>query len=277
MTNSATIVRHYENGDLNERLRAALDAGPLAGSALAPGDLAPIDQFHMRGLAATVDLADAAGIDGGTAVLDIGSGIGGPSRYLAATFGCQVTGIDLTPAFVAAATLLASRTGLAGKVRYECGDALSLPYGDGSFDLVWTQHVAMNIADRARHYREAHRVLRKGGRLATYDIVAGTPELAYFPLPWARDPDTSFLLSAAATRSALEAAGFRVAAWVDQTSAGIAWLDEMQQRQSQPAAPAQPPGLTLTMGPEFPTMIANLGRNMRERRAGLLQAVLERA
>jgi len=274
MSEIAKIVHHYGRDDLTARLKTALAAAGLGEGRLSPATLAPLDQFHSRGLAATIDLAAAAGIEPGAEVLDIGSGLGGPSRYLAAKFGCHVRGIDLSPAFVVAAKFLAERSGLADKVAYQCADALDLPYAANTFDIAWTQHVAMNIADRDHLYAEAFRVLRCGGRLAIFDVVAGATGPLHFPVPWSRGPETSFLLTPAAMRDVLERQGFRVTTWADRTEASIAWFAERQKAQSTDAAPAL--GLHIVMGPEFPTMTANLGRNLREGRAALVEAVLER-
>jgi SAM-dependent methyltransferase len=277
MTEPDKVIQHYGGRDaLTARLDEALEAAGLAGRQLSPADLAPLDQFHTRGMAATVELADAVGMGRGMKVIDIGSGLGGPSRYLAATFGCRVQGVDLSPSFVEAATYLGERAGLGDKVAYDCANALALPYDDGTFDLAWTQHVAMNIADRARLYAEVHRVLRPGGRFAIYDVVAGANGPLLFPVPWSRGPETSFLVTPASMRATLEAQGFRVSVWADRTESGVAWFEAQQKARE--TAPASPPalGIHVAMGAEFPAMAANLGRNLREGRAGLIQAVLER-
>src|SRR6201997_1462089 len=209
MTDVLDGVRdHYRATGLTERLKTVLkDLGP-ENQPLTPQQLGGLDQFHTRGLAATAELAKLAEITAEMSVLDVGSGVGGPARFLAATYGCRVTGVDLSEPFEDAARYLTERTGQSGQVSFETASALQLPFDDGRFDAVLLQHVAMNISDRAGLYREIRHVLKRGGRFATFDIVlkGGEP---HYPVPWARTSATSFLLTAAATGEAIENAGFR--------------------------------------------------------------------
>jgi len=260
---------HYGEGDLVRRV-----AGALALTHPGPGpvpwaELAPLDQFHVRGLAATRDLAAEFGLPEGDAVLDVGCGLGGPARCLASLHHWRVTGVDLSLPFIEVARMLAERTGLAGRVRFLQADALELPFPDGAFDGAWTQHAAMNIADRDRLYRGIRRVLKPGGRLAVCDVVAGGGGPAHFPVPWARTAGDSFLLTAEAMREALGRAGFVPVSWADKTEEAVAWFAQRDRQ-----APQGPLGLQVVMGDGFPEMSANFARNLREGRTGIVQAVL---
>jgi sarcosine/dimethylglycine N-methyltransferase len=270
MTDALDDVRdHYRATGLTERLKTALTTLGPEDQRLTPEHLGALDQFHTRGLAATTELAKLAGIAADMSVLDVGSGVGGPARFLAATYGCRVTGVDLSQPFVDAARYLTERTGQSGQVSFQTASALELPFDDGRFDVVLLQHVAMNISDRARLYREIRRVLKSGGRFATFDVVLMSGE-PHYPVPWARTPATSFVLTPAATRQAIEPAGFRTLTWRDDTEAAKAWIAQLR-------ASGPPPSLNLgvVMGPEFAQLSANLGRNLMEGRLGILTAVFE--
>jgi SAM-dependent methyltransferase len=271
MTDSTAAARqHYSATGLTERLQSALAALAPEDQLLTVAQLAPLDQFHIRGLHATAELANAATLDESSRVIDIGSGIGGPARYLASMFDCQVTGLDLSPSFVDAATYLTHRCALANRATFLVGDALQLPFPPGSFDAVFLQHVAMNIADRDALYSGVYRVLAPGGRFITYDLVRRHDEVLY-PVPWARDPAQSLLLTEDQTRAALQQAGFRTRLWRNDTRLAIEWF------QATTAAPS--PGgfnLGLVMGPDFRTMTANLARNLEENRLDVVSAVLVR-
>lgn len=163
MTDRLDGVReHYRATGLTERLKTAITALGPEEQRLTSQQLGALDQFHTRGLAATAELAKLAGITADMSVLDVGSGVGGPARFLAATYGCWVSGVDISEPFVDAARYLTERTGQSGQVSFQTASAVELPFDDSRFNLVFLQHVAMNICDPARLYREPRRVLKSG-------------------------------------------------------------------------------------------------------------------
>jgi ubiquinone/menaquinone biosynthesis C-methylase UbiE len=276
MSESAEIARHYSRSGLVDRVLAALKEAGKDIDHLTIDDLAPIDEFHSRRRLATEELARMLAPKPGQTLIDVGSGLGGPSRYLAKVCGCRVSGVDLTPEFVATATELARRTGLSDKVDFRQGSALELPFADGSFDLAWSQNVAMNIADRPRYYAQMRRVLVPGGRLAIQDVAQGPASAPYYPVMWADTPATSFLRAPEETRAMLEAAGFKVLAWNDNTDAAIAEAKAERARQS--ANPGERPilGIHVVVGPSFSEKARNGQRSMLENRIRLINAVLSR-
>ncbi len=265
------VERHYTRGDLAGAILAALKAAGKDPEKLTAGDLAPVDEFHVRGREATLELARRLDLDATKHVLDVGSGLGGPSRCLAAEFGCRVTGLDLTEEYCRVATMLAERTGLAGRVEYRQGDALALPFANAAFEVVWTQHTAMNIADKPQLYAEIRRVLKPGGWLGIYDILAGPGGAPHFPVPWAREPSTSFLVTPEELRRLLEEGGFTIVSWRDTTEAGRTWFRAVAQRLREGGPP--PLGFHLLLGPEFAVMAENQRRNLEEHRIALVEVV----
>jgi ubiquinone/menaquinone biosynthesis C-methylase UbiE len=172
--------------------------------------LAPYDHFHGRGLEATEEAAESMQASASDHILDIGSGIGGPARYVASRFGCRVTGIDLTPEFCAVAAHLTRLLGLDQRVTFEVGDALAMPFPDASFAGAYSMNVSMNIADKLAFYREIHRVLKPGAWLALSEIAKGAGGDLDYPTPWAKSARTSFLATPEQTRAGLGEAGFEV-------------------------------------------------------------------
>lgn len=265
------IQTHYTRADLGDVILTALEKAGKDVNRLTPEDLAPIDQFHIRGRAATLELARAAGLDAAKHVLDVGSGVGGTSRCLAKEFGCRVTGIDLTDEYCRAAVMLSAKTGLAHLVDYRQGDATKLPFDDQTFDVVWTEHVAMNIPDKTLLYKEMHRVLKPGGTLAIYDVLAGPSGPVLFPVPWAHTPDTSFLVSPNELRKLLEETEFTVTDWSDTTEAARAWFVTLAEKIRKEGFPSL--GFHLLLGADFKAMAQNQGRNLQEGRIVLAQIV----
>ncbi|MGH6932438.1 MAG: class I SAM-dependent methyltransferase [Dongiaceae bacterium] len=238
-------------------------------------ELSTVDQLHSRGAAATRALARLAGLSSGEIVLDVGSGMGGPARLMAAEFGVRVIGIDLTDSFCEAARALSARVGMAARVEFLKASALALPLANASVDVAWTQHVAMNIADKPRLYDELYRVLRAGGRLAIHEIFTGAESPCHFPVPWARDAGSSFLETAAELRRRL-AARFEPVAWQDATMDTITWARETQAKRRMLPKDAPAPIPALIFGSDFDRMADNLLRNLEERRLSVVEAVFRK-
>jgi SAM-dependent methyltransferase len=258
----------WDRGELEQAVLAALDALIAAAGGEPPtvDMLAPLDQFHGGGKAATSRLARLADLAGGMAVLDVGGGLGGPARTLAAEHGCLVTVLDLAPSYVRAGAALTERLGLGDRVSHRVGQALALPFADGAFDVVWTQNSGMNVEDKERMVTEFRRVLRPGGRLAFQEPMAGAAQPPVFPLMWAEDSATNFLRTPARMRGLLEASGFRIDAWDDVTAETIGGR-----------APPQGTSIqSLVMGERLAAIAAAGRRNRDEGRIVMVQAVAER-
>ena len=251
-------------GGLVAAIDSALDAAGLDRAALRPADLAPIDEFHIRGRVASLEIAAALGLTAGSHVLDLGSGLGGPARTLAEVTGCTVTGIDLTPEFCAAATALSEWTGLSDRTRFHVGDATATGLPDAAADAALTVHVAMNIPDKPALYAEAFRVLRPGARFVAYDVLQGEGGDVRYPVPWANDPSTSFLATSQEMRDMLLAAGFEVVSVVDSSDESLAWFREVRARVERDGPP--PVTFATFLGESFGEMAANQVANLAERR-----------
>lgn len=272
------VSDHYSQPGLASRLLNALRAAGKNPDALVRDDLAGFDEFHTRGREATRELVAMAHLHPGMEVLDVGCGIGGPARTLAAECGCHVTGLDLVDEFCRAADELTDRVGLAEQVKFRQGDALEMPFESGSFDAALLEHVTMNIDDKPRLFEQLRRVLRPRGHLLLYEVCAGERAPVHFPVPWAREPEISFLASPAELRMIVEAAGFVPQQWRDVSQRSIAWFSTMVQTMAQRPPDAPPPlGLNLLMGPDTPQKIGNVIRNLEEDRTRIIQAHFTRS
>lgn len=273
------VARHYESGgDLVRAIADALRAAGKDPGRITAADLAGVDEFHVRGRAATLELAGFLRLQAASRLLDIGSGLGGPARTLAEATGCHVTGVDLTPAYCAAATALSAWVGLSGRVDFREGDATALPFADAAFDAAMTIHAAMNIAAKDRMYAEARRVLKPGGRFVAYDILQGEGGPVLYPVPWARTPAISHLATPEAMRELLEGAGFRLVESRDSTAEGQLWFERMAARaaaEGAEAGAARAPTLRLLLGDDFAAMARNQVANLRERRIRTVTFVCE--
>jgi SAM-dependent methyltransferase len=257
------VARHYARDGLEKAILDAVAATGASIDRLTAADLAPGDEFHIGGREATAELAAQMDIVPGTHLLDIGCGIGGPARFFAQTFGCRVTGIDLTPDFVRAAESLTRRVGLDDRISYRQATALALPFPPPIFDGAYMMHVGMNVPDKARLFREVRRVIKPGGVFAIYDVMRTGDGALVFPLPCAAGADTSFIARPDEYRRALQEAGFEIHKERNRHDYAVAFFRQAQARVAESGGPP-PLRPHLLMGPDAPQVIANVVRNLEE-------------
>jgi ubiquinone/menaquinone biosynthesis C-methylase UbiE len=268
------VSRHYGIAGLLDIILEALRIEGKNLDQLTPADLAPVDEFHLRGREATIELAAIAKVGAEMRVLDVGSGLGGSARYLASQFGCRVTGVDVTPQYCEAAVALTKLVGIEGLVEFRCGSAVEMPFDDATFDLAWTEHAQMNIADKQRLYQEIVRVVKPGGRFVFQDLLAGPDGPPHFPIHWANKPELSFLIGPEELRALLEASGFKTLAWRDTTAATTDWYLAVIESHRKRGVPAL--GLHLLLGETAPQKIQNLTRSLTEKRLTVFQGLFEK-
>jgi SAM-dependent methyltransferase len=271
MTHSKSISEHWGSGDVYAKIIKAMEAASISPDTVTVEQLAPLDHFHARGFPATVELGDALPIQSGQLIIDIGCGIGGPARYLARRFGCRVSGVDITQPFVETANKLTALLKMERQVEIELGDGQRLPYGDAIFDGGYTQHVTMNIADRALFFREAFRVLKPGAFFAITEHGLGPEGSPHYPVPWSEDGSGSYLVLPVDTVTYLKEAGF---VDVDVEHTGAKYLQGYQRAIELAALGALPPlGVHVLMGQTAPAKTRNAARNIEEGRTHPIQVI----
>jgi MPBQ/MSBQ methyltransferase len=254
------IARHYDISGLEQRILAALADTGVDVAHLRASDLEAVDEFHIGGVAATRELIDQMDLKPAAKLLDIGSGVGGPARFVANNVGADVTGIDLTQSYVDIATSLSKRTGLAGKTSFVQGSALDMPFTGASFDAAVILHVGMNLPDKPKLMSETARVLKPGGIFAVYDVMRLKDGALTYPLPWASNETMSFVATPDDYRSAAAAAGFSVIAERPRGAFAIEFFATVRARMAAAQAEGRKPplGVGLVMGEDARTKIANL-------------------
>jgi len=267
------IKNHYTKAQLFEDILERLKLQGIDPGSITRSDLSGVDEFHVRGAEVSREIAKEINLNG-SRVLDVGCGIGGPARMLADEFNCEVTGIDLSHEFILTARKLSALIGLSDKTEFIQGDALELPFENGSFDVAWTQHVQMNIGDKSGFYSEISRVLTGNGTFVYYDIFrTGKDELEY-PVPWANDSSISFLGSILNMETILRNLGFAKIQTTDQTENAIAFFSAMFERNNN-AGPKRV-GLDLLMGDSTPEKFGNLLKGLKSNKIVLQSGIYKK-
>ncbi len=274
MSNEGEITGHWSTGDLARTIFTALEEAGVDTENLTAKDLEPIDNMHGGGAGATREMIALLSPAPDQHLLDIGSGIGGPARMLASETGVKITGIDLTPEFCDVAAMLTEKTGLSGLVGFQQGSALDLPFDDARFDGAYTHNVTMNIPDKASFYAEAHRVVKPGGLFVSTGLAEGPDGPPLFPVPWAKVPEDSHLVSPDETRRLIEEAGFEVIELIDKTQAML----EFYAQERKKAAAEGPPALSVhvILGDDGKLRLKNSERSVEEGRATPVEVLCRR-
>ena len=265
MTN-IQIETQYSTGASRRAIEHALVAAGKNLNHLRPEDLALLEDFHTMGRIATTQLADLVEIAPGDEIIDAGSGIGGTARYLAGRSRCHVVAVDLTEEYCQIARWLNQLAGLDDRISVRQADVTDLPFDEATFTLMFSQHVQMNVADKALLYEEARRVLVDGGQLAVWDIVAEEDCEPDFPVPWADRPEYSHLTTSDRLRSAIGASGFEIEQWNDLTDQAASIMQALI------TLPPSPIGLKAFV-PDFASKARNLTAALADGRLRAVQSV----
>ena len=261
-SSNSSVEKHYSNSNIYEKILAQLNENGVNLERMTRNDLGGVDEFHVRGTEVSLELAELIGFDDKTEVLDVGCGIGGPARMLAETYGCKVTGIDLTDDYIRTANLLSEHLGLQDLTHFIQANALQLPFEDDSYNVVWTQHVQMNVENKDQMYADIYRVLKPGGRFLYYDIFSNNHQAIHFPVPWAGDDSLSFLATTSELQDLLKVIGFTQQSIMDQTQAGIIFFANTFHRIEKEGPPKL--GLDIIMGESAELKLKNVLKNLTE-------------
>jgi SAM-dependent methyltransferase len=258
------VENHYTQGNIYSRIIFQLEIAGNNTVSLKRKDIAAVDEFHIGGQEITRELALEISLRRGMRVLDVGCGLGGACRLFAEEFGCHATGIDITEEYIDIAKRLSQLTNLHEGTNFVHGSATELPFDDNSFDIVFTQHVQMNIADKKKLYTEIARVLKPGGRFGYYDVFSTGHRPIHFPVPWANDESISHLVTTSALKEILKNAGLHPTSTRDHTAKSIGIFEKMLSAVNKQGLPAL--GTHLLMGENAIEKQENVLRNLSEKK-----------
>lgn len=265
------IHGYYSPHDLYNRILEGLARLGKDLATLTLDDLQPVDEFHIRGDAATRELIELAKFSPGMHILDVGCGIGGSTRRLSHATGCRVTGIDLSEAYIHTAERLTELLDMQDRVGFKACSALELPFDDDFFDGAWSLQMNMNVEDKLAWLKELYRVIRPGGRAVLYEVCGNKNGPLYFPVPWAQDSSMSFLVPPETFRDQITAAGFAIEVWSDRTDLAKKAFANAQKPVGEPNLPIL--GVYMLVGDDIQTKAWNLHRNLDEERVSLVETV----
>ena len=252
-----TVSEHYQHGHLLQSISAALAELGKSIADVTVQDLAPVDEFHVGGRAATEHLFEQLHFNESHHLLDVGCGLGGAARYVANKYHSSVAGVDLTGEYISTGTRLCEWVGLDQQISLQHGNALALPFEDESFDGAYMLHVGMNIADKTRLFTELNRVIRPGGSFAIYDIMRQEPGDLNYPVPWASEQASSHLASLPHYVESLLNAGFEVLIENNRRDFALEFFEKLREKAATGRGPS-PLGLHTLMKESSPVKVKNM-------------------
>ena len=268
------ISEHYGISGILDSILKGLESSGKKLDSLKPEDLAPIDEFHTRGKDSTIEIANLAQLEPHHNVLDVGCGLGGSARYIAEKYGCNVIGIDLTEQYIDVADKLTEMVKMSDKVSFKQASALDIPFESDRFDVIWTEHTQMNIANKEGFYGELSRVLKPKGRLVFHDIF-GTDNPAHYPTPWAEYDSLSSLCTQEEARNAVEKSNLTIEQWIDKSRESLEFFKSMTKKIETSGPP--PLGFHLLMGSTAKTKLLNQVQNLEENRVSIIQGTASKS
>ncbi|MEN8124679.1 MAG: methyltransferase domain-containing protein [Bacteroidota bacterium] len=254
-SSNSLIKNQYYQPELFEDILKRLNENEVDINNVSRMDIAGVDEFHVRGAEVSYELVQEI-YHNNAKVLDVGCALGGPSRMLADEYNCEVTGIDICNEYIRTAKKLSELVGLIDKTKFIQADALDLPFEDGSFDIVWTQHVQMNIQDKKKFYSEISRVLTDEGVLIYYDIFQKNKESIIYPVLWANNASLSFLETITVVNALLLELGFKKLQSTDQTYKAKQFLNNLFEKIKKYGPPKL--GLNVLMGNSTKKKLGNI-------------------
>ena len=260
MTNRNTLIKkqYHLHGLFEDILKRLKDQGVDLNN-ITRANISGVDEFHLRGAEVSKELVAQFNFNN-LKVLDVGCGLGGPCRMLADEFNCHAYGIDMSHEYIRTAQKLSDLLDINGSTEYVQGDALNMPYEDNCFDVVWTQHVQMNVEDKTTFYAEINRVLKNNGTFIYYDIYKKDNQDVYYPVPWANNREVSFLQTVENMDNILKDLGFIKTQTTDQTNGAIKFLHSVLEK----TIPKSQVGLNVLLGDSTTEKLGNVLKSLKE-------------
>ena len=262
MIDEKKVEKHYSQGSIIDLILGGIKSMGKTIKNINIDDLALVDEFHIGGLEATKNFINKLAIDPSHHILDIGCGIGGPSRYTAETFKCKVTGVDLTKEYIEVGNTICEWVGLSENISLQQASALYTPFENNQFDAAYMMHVGMNIKKKKELTDEIYRIIKPGSLFGIYDVMkTGEKDLIY-PVPWAQTKETSEVNTPEYYKQCLSQSGFSICEETDKKDFALNYFKNMVEKINKKNS-FPPLGIHILMGDNAKEKIKNSHINLK--------------